>query len=276
MNNERGQALLVALLALTAGVLIITPFLSHASSSLTSSRIYGQAINEQYSTNAGVEYAIWHLQSGESEVPEGGELELPEFTINTTTVNVTMENEGGQIYKITSTATSEDGSSTTIESYVTTIPEGFTLVEGDFSLEDGESYTGDIFVEGNVTISEGSGITGDIIAEEDITVADGSEVTGDLIAQGNITIADGAIINGDVCAGEGLIVSGEAIINGDAYVGGDVTMSGGAVIEGDAYVGGDVIISGGAVIEGDYPLPYTGCPLSFLGGVVILTWEIMH
>jgi hypothetical protein len=60
-NSERGQALPLALLVLAAGTLIIAPFLSHASSNLIGSRIYGQVITEQYSCDAGVEWALWRL-----------------------------------------------------------------------------------------------------------------------------------------------------------------------------------------------------------------------
>ena len=62
MNSEKGQALPLALLALAIGTLVIAPFLGHASSSLIGSRIYGQAITEQYSCDAGVEWALWRLK----------------------------------------------------------------------------------------------------------------------------------------------------------------------------------------------------------------------
>ena len=72
MNSEKGQALPLALLALVIGVLVTAPFLTHASSSLIGSRIYGQAISEQYSCDAGVEWALWRLK------------ENPVLTTNTT------------------------------------------------------------------------------------------------------------------------------------------------------------------------------------------------
>ena len=62
MKEEHGQALPLALFALSIGTLVISPFLSHAGSSLTGSRIYGQAISEQYSCDAGVEWALWKLK----------------------------------------------------------------------------------------------------------------------------------------------------------------------------------------------------------------------
>jgi len=72
MNSEKGQALPLAMLALAFGTLVISPFLGHASSSLVGSRIYGQVISEQYSCDAGVEWALWRLK------------ENPVLTTNTT------------------------------------------------------------------------------------------------------------------------------------------------------------------------------------------------
>jgi len=62
MNVKKGQVFPLVLLILAVGMLIIAPFLSHASSSLIGSRVYGQAITEQYSCDAGVEHAIWRLK----------------------------------------------------------------------------------------------------------------------------------------------------------------------------------------------------------------------
>jgi len=61
MNSEKGQTFPLALIALAVGSLVISPFLGHASSVLTGSRIYGQAMTEQYSCDAGIEWALWRL-----------------------------------------------------------------------------------------------------------------------------------------------------------------------------------------------------------------------
>jgi len=296
MNNQKGQALPLALVALAIGMLVVAPFLSQAGSSLIGSRIYEQAIDEQYSADAGVEYAIWQIQSGESEVPEGEELELPQFALNSKTVNVTIANEGEWIYKITSTATSDDGSSTTIEAYVS-ITVGFfdgdyTVFEGNFILDRGEEYTGDVYAEGNIQLSrdavingsvyaEGNVqlsrdavINGSVYAEGDVQLSEGAVINGNVYAGGNIQLSEGATINGSVCAGGNVQLSQGAAINGDVYAGGNVQLSRDATITGDVYAGGNVQLSQGAVIQGDYPLPYEGCPLLGVGEIVIQTWEI--
>ncbi len=60
-NGEKGQALVIVLVLVAFGGLVIAPFLGHAGNSLIGSRIYGEAINQQYSSDAGVEHAVWDL-----------------------------------------------------------------------------------------------------------------------------------------------------------------------------------------------------------------------
>jgi adhesin HecA-like repeat protein len=280
MNSQKGQALPLALLALAIGMLTIAPFLGHVSSSLIGSRIYEQAISEQYSADAGVEYAIWNLQSGESEVPEGEELELPQFTLNSKTVNVTIENQGEQIYKITSIATSDDGSSSTIESYVSItvglFDGGFTTFPGGLTLDQGEEYTGSVYAEGDVQLNQDATITGGVYAEGDIQLHQNVTINGNVYAEGDVQLDQGAVINGDVCAGGYVHLDQGAVINGNVYAVGDVQLSQDATINGNVYAGGDVQLGQGATITGDYPLPYEGCPLFLFGSIGIQTWEIMR
>jgi hypothetical protein len=64
MHGEKGQALPLAILALAIGSLVIVPFLNHAGSSLTGSRVYGEVIDQQSACDAGIEHAIWSLTRG--------------------------------------------------------------------------------------------------------------------------------------------------------------------------------------------------------------------
>ncbi len=280
MNSQKGQALPLALLALAIGMLTIAPFLGHVSSSLIGSRIYEQAISEQYSADAGVEYAIWNLQSGESEVPEGEELELPQFTLNSKTVNVTIENQGEQIYKITSIATSDDGSSSTIESYVSItvglFDGGFTIFPGGLTLNQGDEYAGSVYAEGDVQLHQDATITGGVYAEGDVQLSQDATINGNVYAEGDVQLDEGAVINGDVCAGGYVQLDQGAVINGNVYAVGNVQLSQDATINGNVYAEGDVQLHQDATITGDYPLPYEGCPLFLFGSIGIQTWEIMR
>ena len=103
MNGENGQALPLAMLALVFGMLVITPFLSHASTSILGSRTYAESIGNQNACDAGIEHAIWNLTNGtlaDQFSGPGDEVtyQLDE-TINdlTTTVTVTANATGGGV-----------------------------------------------------------------------------------------------------------------------------------------------------------------------------------
>ena len=61
MKGEKGQALPLAMMALAIGMIIITPFLGHASASVIGSRTYGDSIKNNSACDAGIEHAIWAL-----------------------------------------------------------------------------------------------------------------------------------------------------------------------------------------------------------------------
>ena len=74
-KEERGQALPLVLAFLALGAITITPFLVHVSENVTSSQIYSQLMNDAYSTDAGVEQAIWNLtySSLAAQIPNQGD-----------------------------------------------------------------------------------------------------------------------------------------------------------------------------------------------------------
>ncbi len=61
VNDEKGQAFPLALIALAVGALLITPFLDGVSTNALASRQYGASIVEQYAADAGIEDAIWKV-----------------------------------------------------------------------------------------------------------------------------------------------------------------------------------------------------------------------
>jgi len=85
-NSERGQALPLALLVLAAGVLMISPFLGHVSSTMIGSRTYGEVIIEKYSCDAGVEWGLWRLK------------ENPVLTTNTNYHTASLQPLPSEIY----------------------------------------------------------------------------------------------------------------------------------------------------------------------------------
>ncbi len=59
--NQKGQALPVVLGIMALGIMVVAPFLSHASANLISARHYRQMLYERYSAGAAVEEVIWRL-----------------------------------------------------------------------------------------------------------------------------------------------------------------------------------------------------------------------
>ncbi len=101
MNGEKGQALPLAIMALAIGMLLIVPFLGHASASIIGSGVYAKAIINRSCCDAGVEHAIWRLVYGNlgASIPNPGDhitYQLPE-AINgiIPTVTVTTNASGG-------------------------------------------------------------------------------------------------------------------------------------------------------------------------------------
>lgn len=92
MSNEKGQALLLVLIALTVGALFITPFLGHVSTSLIGSRIDRELRIERYSAEAGIENAIWRLKHEvgfADTLTEANPSAEYSITVNNTTVPIT-------------------------------------------------------------------------------------------------------------------------------------------------------------------------------------------
>ena len=250
MGGEKGQALPLAMFALAFGTLVISPFLGHAGSSLVGSRIYEQAITERYSCDSGIEYALWNLQSGELAVLEGETATLPGFTMNNKTVNVSVENQGAQVYKVVATATSADGHSTTIESYVQS---------GDGWSQDGDiggDTEGDAYIDGDANIDVGATVDGSVYATGNITLGTNAEVTGDVIAEGELELMNNGIIGGDISTGGDLILNnnseiGSIEVGGNVCAGGDVYLANNTIIYGSLYTTGNIDLMGGAIIKTD-------------------------
>jgi len=114
-KNESGQgALAMVLLFLMLGAIILTPLLVFMSTGVKAGRVYESKLQEFYAADAGVEDAIWNITVGNLSTPANYTLA---DNVNDRNVNVTIEDGGGGVYKINSTATSGTGGNTTIECY---------------------------------------------------------------------------------------------------------------------------------------------------------------
>jgi hypothetical protein len=134
VRDEKGAALVLALILLLIGGLISAALLGHMGAGLLAGEVYGRRTTELYAADAGVEGAIWKIQNKDGYLPCSPGSPDRNYTItdvNSKNVGLTIEcvnTETDSItYKITSIAiTDGDGSggvaaidsTTTVESYL--------------------------------------------------------------------------------------------------------------------------------------------------------------
>jgi Tfp pilus assembly protein PilX len=90
-RSESGQALVIALLALTLAVLLVTGFLFYTSTSQRASVAASRQTTSLYSADAGAEHAIWRLtnESGFTQTVTAGPVTYT-IDINGQTVLITV------------------------------------------------------------------------------------------------------------------------------------------------------------------------------------------
>ena len=166
VRDEKGAALIVALILLLVGGLLAASLLGYMGSGLLVGKVYDTRTAELYAADAGVEDAMWKIQhpleaglpgcgtNWTHTYPEAGE---PPFVVNGKSVVVTIHHLGAGDYTITSIATTDDGGGTAaitgteIESYVSALYMDFS------SLLDNAIISYD-----TITIRPGNEIDGDV------------------------------------------------------------------------------------------------------------------
>ena len=176
LRNEAGQALPMALILLILGGFLIVPMLSLMTTNLTANRQIDRANTEVYAADAGVEMIIWNLQYNQYDpqenpdglkLPEDGQtISVPMETLNGKTVTAELSKPAGEPFKVTSTATSPDGHSTTIVCRAN--------AQADYSW----------FFDAAIT------------SAEDVTIKSGTVVSGDVVYGGELTL-QGEITDGE-------------------------------------------------------------------------------
>lgn len=231
IRDEEGRVLTMALFLLVFGGLTVASLLGLMTAGLTAGQVFEKKTDELYAADAGVENAIWHLQQG------GDPDDVLELIVNGKNVTVEMEelpHDCGEpeIFEITSTATSADGSSTTVVADVTDI---YMFAE-----------TGDL--------SSGEIIAGSVYADGDLELHNDAQIHGNAIVVGNLILNECALLGGVLCVGGDLTMNAKSLVESDVYVMGNLVMTGGGAkpswINGDAHVRGDVYMTGRATING--------------------------
>jgi hypothetical protein len=121
IRDEKGHALVLALILLLIGGLIIPPLLSFMGTGLLVGQVYEKGTAELYAADAGVEKAIWRIQRGTGlGLGQFMNYFIPDVNVRTVAVTTTLVNNqtGNRTYRITSTATTDNNSQTTIVAHV--------------------------------------------------------------------------------------------------------------------------------------------------------------
>jgi type II secretory pathway component PulK len=90
--GESGQAVVIALVALALGILLVAGFLYYVTTSQRASQAAQEQTVAHYSTDAGIEHAIWRLvhEAGFTTTLESGDPVTYTIDINGQTVAITV------------------------------------------------------------------------------------------------------------------------------------------------------------------------------------------
>jgi Tfp pilus assembly protein PilX len=135
IRNEKGQAMILAVILLLVGGLVVSSLLSYMGTGLTTGTVYEAKTAELYAADAGVEDAVWKIQNEEVALCPNQSTNYTIDDINGRSVAVTITyvtNATGNktitlTYHIESIATGDSGE-TKIEAYVDA-----TLVTANYS-----------------------------------------------------------------------------------------------------------------------------------------------
>jgi hypothetical protein len=237
--------MIMALILLVVGGLLIVPTVNLTSTSLNYHRIIEENTQELYAADSGMQYALSKFAN--NPVAFGPEF-LPE-EVNNLGVSINAEPVMDNVFKISSTATSEDGSSTTIESQVilnanySFLFDNAVTSPGDITLKSGTVVHGDVQLNG-VLDNKGT-ITGNT-SNEAIDWPTAEEFSAyywnyvdDLtpVLYNEINISSGTLVN--------------PYLIGPLYRNGNLTIKGNggvARLEGTIYVAGDFSVQPGCTL----------------------------
>ncbi|MFC1911105.1 hypothetical protein ACFLXM_00320 [Chloroflexota bacterium] len=193
IRDEKGAVLALALVLLVIGGLILTPLLGLMSTGLLAGQVYEKKTDELYAADAGVEDAIWRIQTNNLTFVNNysGPWNL---TVNGRDVSVEVYREDLDpstceydfVYQILSNAVTDDGGGTAAIASTTTIDAHLSVSYLDLSaLLDNAIVSDD-----TITIQPGNYIDGDVWLPdaEDLEVSPGSEIDGNVKDSNNMTI----------------------------------------------------------------------------------------
>ena len=245
VRDEKGAALILALILLLIGGLISAALLGHMGAGILAGEVYEKRTAELYAADAGVEDAIWKIQHNDGYLP--CTLDSPPRVYNITDVNgkslqISIEYVGEGTYKITSTAATDDGGNTAAIVSATTVESYLSATYMDFS----------------------SLLDNAIVSYDTIDIQPGNEIDGDIWLPDEEDLEfdeDKVSINGTVKDSDDMTITWPTVQQLSTYYRDDVKdlepYPDGYVInipagttEGDPYVIGPLLAAGDLTIKG--------------------------
>ncbi len=159
-RNQEGMTIPLVLVLMVVGAMIIAALFLYLNASLLLIGKNQQNIDSYYAADSGIDYALNQfrdvvLNPGFSVIAQ-----FDPYELNDNSVDVTIEDEGDSMYKITSTATGDTGSAT-VESYVqfhdyAFFFDGAITSNSDINIQSGSTVTGNVTYSGTLTAPEGA------------------------------------------------------------------------------------------------------------------------
>jgi hypothetical protein len=187
ISDEKGAGVLaLVLVLLVVGGLILTPLLGLMGTGLVSGQVYEKKMNDYYAADAGVEDAIWSIQTNNLTFTADNYSYPDPITVNERSVNVTIHRHDWDptcgenfTYQILSTSTNDDGSGTIIDAHLVV------------SYLDLSGLLDNAIVSNNtIDIQPGNYIDGDVWLPDadDLNLHKGSEIDGYVKDSNNMTM----------------------------------------------------------------------------------------
>ena len=286
MRNEKGSVFIIVLVLLVVGGLVLAPLLGLMSTGLVSGTVYEESMHLYYAADTGIEDAIWKIVYDPPEwetnddPPDSYVYRYPEpLVVDDNSVDVVMYKYDWDwtcgenlTYKVLSTATSQDGSTTTIESYLDVDVHVANLLDNAItSLMDVEIGSGSA-VYGNVQY--GAEIKGDTEAIN--TTNEVYEKWPDSGALSSLYLSQ---VDPNEPGDNTINLAGKTRSIGPCYIDGGLTIDNTAQAEGILALNGTVYVAGNAEFaqSGDkkgYTLSLGGNTMFVLGDITFPTARV--
>ncbi len=159
-RNQEGIAIPLVLVLMVVGAAIIAALFLYLNASLLLIGKNQQNIDSYYAADSGIDYALNQFRGVVGNPGFSGTEQFDPYELNDNSVDVTLEDKGSSMYRITSIATSDTGSAT-VESYI-------RFHDYAFFFDGAITSNADINIQPNSTVTGNVTYAGSIDGEENI------------------------------------------------------------------------------------------------------------